>query len=267
MKRFYNPNKKNLNYNASILNKLNIPKNCIRIYGYHACKSALENNKREKVLILTNEKNLFLWEKIIIRNNLDIKLISVNSKDLDLISNYNVHQNVILIAKPLKKIILKDYLKNNNYIGQKVILLDQISDPQNIGSIIRSAFAFGFDAVCLTKNNSPFETSSLIKASSGEIEKIKLIELGNLIREINLLKTNGFYVYGLSNYGKNNIKSIDKIDNKIALVLGSESKGLRNLTEKNVDQILHIPINKNCNSLNASNAAAIAMYELGNILL
>ena len=103
---------------------------------------------------------------------------------LDLISKNSVHQNVILIAKHLRKIKLSEYLDKNKINKNKIILLDQLSDPQNIGSIIRSASAFGFNAVGMLKNNSPFETSALIKASSGEIEKISLIELGNLVNEM-----------------------------------------------------------------------------------
>ena len=142
------------------------------------------------------------------------------------------------------------------------LLTDQVTDPQNIGAIIRSAFAFGFNAVGLLKNYSPHETASIIKASSGEIEKVNLIELGNLIQEINLLKSEGFFTYGLSKKGDYNIKEFDFDEKRIALVVGSEGKGLRSLTKKNLDEIFYIPIHKNCNSLNASNAAAIAMYQL-----
>ena len=246
----------------NILNNYRIPNKSILIYGLHACKSALQNTEREKVLILTNKKNYEFWKKQALDYNLKVRVVTVEERDLDLISNKNVHQNVILIAKPLRKLKLIDYLKNNNSDQQKVILLDQVSDPQNIGSIIRSAFAFGFNAVGLLKNKSPFETSTIIKASSGEIEKITLIELGNLINEINLLKSKGFFTFGLANEGQRNIKNISINEKKIALIIGSEGKGLRSLTKKNLDEIFYIPIHKNCNSLNASNAAAIAMYQL-----
>jgi len=256
---------KNLSiFNKNILNKYNIPKNSIFIYGQHACKSAIENKNREKILILTTKRKLEFWEKITFENKLSIEIVTVAEKILDLFSKNNVHQNVILIAKHLRKIKLSEYLDQNKSNKNKIILLDQLSDPQNIGSIIRSAFAFGFNAVGMLKNNSPFETSALIKASSGEIEKITLIELGNLINEINLLKQKGFFVYGLANEGHKNIKNAKINDQKLALVIGSEGKGLRSLTKKNLDEVFYIHIDKNCNSLNASNAAAIAMFELGN---
>ena len=263
MKKSINTIKKTPIPRNNIFKNYQIPKNSVLIYGLHACKSALKNINREKLLVLTNKQNHDFWTKRVFDYKLKIKVVSVEDRDLDLISNKNVHQNIILIAKPLRKLKLIDYLNNNNSSQQKIILLDQVSDPQNIGSIIRSAYAFGFNAVGLLKNKSPFETSSIIKASSGEIEKITLLELGNLINEINLLKSKGFFTYGLANEGQRNIKKSIISDKKFALIIGSEGKGLRSLTKKNLDQIFYIPIDKNCNSLNASNAAAIAMYQLG----
>ena len=144
----------------------------------------------------------------------------------------------------------------------RFLILDQLTDPQNVGSIIRSAFAFNFDAVCLLKNNSPIETPSLIKASAGEIDKIQILEIGNLAQEIKILKKECFFIYGLDGEGEKRIEEIDKSDDRIAFIIGAEGKGLRNLTKQNVDQIFKIEINLKCNSLNASNAAAVAMYEL-----
>ena len=256
---------KNLSsFEKNLINKYNIPKNTIHIYGQHACKSAIENKNREKILILTTRKKESFWKKITTENKHDTKVVIVEEKVLDLISKNSVHQNVILIAKHLRKIKLSEYLDKNKIKKNKIILLDQLSDPQNIGSIIRSASAFGFNAVGMLKNNSPFETSALIKASSGEIEKISLIELGNLVNEINLLKDNGYFIYGLTNEGNKNIKSASINDQKFVLVIGAEGRGLRSLTKKNLDETFYIPINKNCNSLNASNAAAIAMFQLEN---
>ncbi len=249
--------KKNL-----ILKKYKIPKNILIIYGYHSCISALKNTKREKYLMLTNKKNLSFWLNEIQKIQLKLRILSIDEKELDIISNNNVHQNALLFSYPLEKISINQYLNKNFKLPNKIILLDQITDTQNIGSIIRSAFAFNFNAIGLLKNNSPSETSSMIKASSGEIEKIILIELKNLANEIKLLKNNGFHIYGLSNEKKTNLKTLDDKHDKIVLVLGSEAKGLRKLTKDCVDEILYIPINRECNSLNASNAAAIAMYHL-----
>ncbi len=102
----------------------------------------------------------------------------------------------------------------------------------------------------------------MIKASAGEIEKIQILEIGNLAQEIKILKKKGFFIYGLDGKGKKRVEEIDKTDDRIALIIGSEGEGLRNLTKQNVDEIIKIDINSKCNSLNASNAATVAMYEI-----
>ena len=102
----------------------------------------------------------------------------------------------------------------------------------------------------------------MIKASAGEIDNIQILEIGNLAQEIKILKKESFFIYGLDGEGEKRIEEIDKSDDRIAFIIGAEGKGLRNLTKQNVDQTFKIEINLKCNSLNASNAAAVAMYEL-----
>lgn len=250
---------KSLNY---ILKKFNLPYNTIVIYGNHSSKSALRNKNRKIFSLATTKKFHRYWKEYLRNINLDVSIITLDIKELDLITNNNTHQNVIVFAKRLNKFSLTQYLTDYDKEYQKLLILDQLTDPNNIGAVIRSAFAFKFDAVCILKNKSPSETPSIIKASAGEIEKIILIELGNLVQEIQKLKKNGFLIYSLSNEGKVSIREIDKNDKKIALIIGSEGKGVRNLTKKYSDYILKIPINENCDSLNVSNAAAIALYEI-----
>ena len=102
----------------------------------------------------------------------------------------------------------------------------------------------------------------MIKASAGEIDNIQILEIGNLVQEIKILKKQNFFIYGLDGEGKIKIQEIDKADNRIALIIGAEGKGLRNLTKQNVDGLVKIDINPKCNSLNAANAATVAMYEI-----
>ena len=102
----------------------------------------------------------------------------------------------------------------------------------------------------------------MIKASAGEIDNIQILEIGNLVQEIKILKKQNFFIYGLDGEGKIKIQQIDKTDNRIALIIGAEGKGLRNLTKQNVDGLVKIDINYKCNSLNAANAATVAMYEI-----
>ena len=251
-----------INKHSDKLNKYNIPENAISIYGNHPAKSALLSSNRNCYLLCTTKKKINYWKDFLISNKIDVKIVLLDTSELDNICNSNNHQGVIVFSSKIIKKKLSDYLKNLSGEKNRILILDQLTDPQNVGSIIRSAFAFNFDAVCLLKNNSPIETPSLIKASAGEIDKIQILEIGNLAQEIKILKKESFFIYGLDGEGEKRIEEIDKSDNRIAFIIGAEGKGLRNLTKQNVDQIFKIEINMKCNSLNASNAAAVAMYEL-----
>ena len=244
------------------LKKFNIPNNAINIYGNHPAKSALLSSNRSCYLLCTTEKKFDYWNNFVISNKLNIKIVLLETFELNNISNSNNHQGIVVFASKIIKKKLSEYLKKLSSKKTRILILDQLTDPQNVGSIIRSAFAFSFDAVCLLKNNSPIETPSLIKASAGEIDNIQILEIGNLVQEIKILKKQNFFIYGLDGEGKIKIQEIDKTDNRIALIIGAEGKGLRNLTKQNVDGLVKIDINPNCNSLNAANAATIAMYEI-----
>ncbi len=244
------------------LNKFNIPNNAINIYGNHPAKSALLSSNRSCYLLCTTEKKIDFWNSFVMKYKINIKIVLLETFELNNISNSNNHQGVVVFASKIIKKKLSEYLKKLSSKKTRILILDQLNDPQNIGSIIRSSFAFNFDAVCLLKNNSPIETPSLIKASAGEIDKIQILEIGNLVQEIKILKKQNFFIYGLDREGKIKIQEIDKTDNRIALIIGAEGKGLRNLTKQNVDGLVKIEINPKCNSLNAANATTVAMYEI-----
>ena len=220
-----------------------------------------------------------LFKSLIFKKSKILEKLSLKKKDYYLIVGRLIPDNnsKLIIEGFLKSnsnktmVIVGDVPYNDDYANSvkklsskksRILILDQLTDPQNVGSIIRSAFAFNFDAVCLLKNNSPIETPSLIKASAGEIDNIQILEIGNLVQEIKILKKQNFFIYGLDGEGKIKIQEIDKTDNRIALIIGAEGKGLRNLTKQSVDGLIKIEINPKCNSLNAANAASVAMYEI-----
>ena len=184
---------------------------------------------------------------------------------MDEINNYKPHQNVMLITEPLKRLSMDEFLslhKFNDKIPIRLILLDEVSDPQNVGAIIRSALAFKIDGLGLSQRNSPQETSALTKASSGAIEKLQIIKLSNMSREIKKLQKFNFSIYGLAGEGKKDVDELENETGNIALIFGSEGKGLRRLTRENVDSLIKIPLNKESDSLNVSNAASVAMFQL-----
>ena len=245
--------------------KLKLQTNQIILSGKHSILSALKNkNRKLYYLILTEESSKF-WKEQIQVLNLSLVIKIKTKEELDLITNYQPHQNSILVTEPLVRISLDEFIftsKLRSDLPQRIIILDQVTDPQNVGAIIRSAYAFNMDGVALSQSNSPTETSSMAKASSGAIEKIKIIQLSNMSREIKKLQAANFNVYGLAFGGNKNISELHNENGNVAIIVGSEGKGLRRLTKEKVDQLLEIPINKECESLNVANAASIAMFEL-----
>ena len=239
--------------------------NQILLVGKHPTLSALNNKKRKLYYLITIEANHSKWKDEINKLKLELEIVIKTREELDRINNYKPHQNVILIAEPLQRLSMDEFLSNHRFkdkVPIRLILLDEVTDPQNVGAIIRSALAFKMDGLALSQRNSPQETSVLSKASSGAIEKLQIIELSNMSREIKKLQKFNFSIYGLSGEGEKDVYELENETGNIALILGSEGKGLRRLTRENVDHLIQIPINIEADSLNVSNAASVAMFQL-----
>ena len=252
-------------------NILKLSSNQTIISGKHSTLSALGNRNRHLFYLITTQDNKLFWENEIKEIGVNIEIKIRKKEELDAINNNKPHQNIILITKPLERISLDEFLfKNTNEANAplRLIILDQVTDPQNVGAIIRSAHAFKMNGVALSQRNSPIETAAMSKASSGAIEKIDIIELSNMSREIVKLQKLNFTVFGLANGGNENISVLENETGHIAIILGSEGNGLRRLTKEKVDHLIEIPINDDSESLNVSNAASIAMFQLQkNILI
>lgn len=145
--------------------------------------------------------------------------------------------------------------------AKRLILLDKIEDPHNLGAIIRSAESFGFDAVIISERRSAKVTPTVYKTSAGAINNIDLVMVTNLNKTIEKLKENGFWVYGLAGEATSKLSETD-LSGKVALVVGNEADGISRLTREKCDSLVKIPMIGKVNSLNASVASAIAMYEV-----
>ncbi len=225
------------------------------MYGRHAVLAALSNSRRNvrKIYCSTNFFNKYSSK---LRNF----FYEIQSNDFlsQKIGKNRLHQGVIALVESIFS-----YNKNLMVDGlcSKIIILDQIQDSHNIGSIIRSAVAFGARCFILTTYNSPSENGDIDKAASGYIECTKVFLVTNLNNVIDRLKKLGFWIVGLDARSDKNIDSIPVLE-KVAIVIGSEARGVKKLVLHNCDFVVKIPIDTSVESLNAANAAAIAFYSI-----
>jgi 23S rRNA (guanosine2251-2'-O)-methyltransferase len=170
-----------------------------------------------------------------------------------------VHQGLAALVSPLEEAVLVDVLAR---CGESalVLALDQVTDPHNVGAILRSAAAFGAAGLVVTERHAPADTGVLAKAASGGLEVVPLVRAVNLARTLEQLKDAGFWLYGLDERGDAAIGTLD-LGGRIGIVLGAEGEGLRRLTAEKCDRLVTIPTTAALASLNVSNAASIALYE------
>ncbi|MCB2102806.1 MAG: RNA methyltransferase, partial [Rhodobacterales bacterium] len=178
-----------------------------------------------------------------------------------------VHQGVALLADPLPALDLEDLLRAlpSDDAAQarpvRVAVLDQVTDPRNVGAVLRSAAAFGLAAVVVQDRHAPEATAALAKAASGALERVPLIRATNLARALDRLKQDGFWCVGLDGRARDSLPRLAPVG-RTALVLGSEGAGLRRLVRERCDLLARIPIGDGVESLNVAAAAAVAFYEL-----
>lgn len=233
------------------------------IIGKHAVESALKNTKRIKDrLCITKEASLLLDLR-----DVQIKPEYMTRSEISKLSdNQNTHQGIALLVKFLEKNNLNTYLENNVNKKKLFIILDQITDPQNIGAIIRSASAFSASGIIALEKYSPNENSIMAKAAVGALEFLPIFKVANLTQTLKKLKQYNFWSIGLDSNAKQSLKQLseksDIFTENIALVMGNESKGLRELVKTNCDMTAKIDISSSMESLNVSAALAITLYEI-----
>jgi len=173
-----------------------------------------------------------------------------------------VHQGLATLTEPLPPMDIADLLAAAK--GREscvVMVLDQVTDPHNVGAVLRSAAAFGAIGLVVPDRGAPDETGVLAKSASGALERIPLVRTINLVRALEELKEGGFWIAGLAGDAPLTLAAA-KLSGRIALVMGSEGDGLRRLTREHCDHLVKLPQSDLVESLNVSNAAAVALYEL-----
>ncbi|MCC8417093.1 MAG: 23S rRNA (guanosine(2251)-2'-O)-methyltransferase RlmB [Rickettsia endosymbiont of Bryobia graminum] len=235
-------------------NKVKIPKDFHYIYGKHTVFAALNNPKRNIKNILCTEETFNANKKLI--NNFPYEITKIDSLNRLFGLNQN-HQGIAAVVRTIFENNIENIdLSNPNC---KIAILDQITDPQNIGAIIRSATSFNITAIILPTDNTPDENATIAKTASGTLELVQIVKVVNLRASIEYLKKQNFWIVGLDGHGTEYINS-KVLSGKVAIVLGSEDKGIKRLVKENCDHLVKIPISDKVESLNVSNAAAIAFY-------
>ncbi len=224
------------------------------LFGLHTVRHAIENTKRRKIKLFAtpNAKiRLDLSESQLA--SLDIQ--DMFPRDLDkMVGSDAVHQGCVLEVEPLKSKNLKDVSES-----RLLLVLDQVTDPHNVGAIMRSAVAMGVGALITTARHSPTETGVLAKSASGALDMLDQIEVRNLSNALEELNSMGYQTIGLDSAGTDILENSVQ-GKKIALVLGSEGKGIRQKTAETCKTLARVDLPGEIKSLNVSNAAALALY-------
>jgi 23S rRNA (guanosine2251-2'-O)-methyltransferase len=228
------------------------------VEGVNALEAALSTNRVKKVYLLESPNNTSSKYKnlleILRKKNLEIEVVKDQSK-----WNFHSRHNIVGICNE-KKI----YNETNfeKVLKNKVLILDHIQDTNNFGAIVRSAAAFGFETVFIPKKRSVKITERTFTIASGGMEYIDIVLYNSIFSLLKKIKSNNYWTIGLDMSSKNKIKEINLVDQKIALVLGSEQNGISLEIQKKLDLVAQIDMSESIESLNASVAAAIAMHQI-----
>ena len=239
------------------------------LYGAHAVLAALGNPRRRLHRLLWTPEAARSFEaeigQRIRRRNGNLAPISAERAELDhLLPDGAVHQGLALAADPLIQPNLDDLTaaapppEGGRHV---IVVLDQVTDPQNVGAILRTASAFAAQAAVTTRRNAAPETGALVKAASGAFEHLPYVQETNLARALERLKAAGYWLIGLAAEAEVPLAGLDP-GPRVGLVLGAEGGGLRRLTREACDHLVRLPTQGPIGQLNVSNAAAVALYEL-----
>ncbi len=240
--------------------------NLANIYGFHAVSAAWLNEDRSihELYITSQAQSGFegtLLEAKRSKLTRPTPTIIDKHKLEKMLPRGAVHQGIAIACTPLEESDIQDFIISASSLDKtKIVILDQVTDPHNVGAIMRSACAFGANGIIMQKKHAPELTGVLAKTACGAVEHIPVAYATNLTRSIETLQSHGFFVIGLDERGQD-ISEIDTPD-KCVIVLGAEGAGIRRLIKDNCDILARLPMSGTMPSINVSNAAAVAFYAL-----
>jgi len=231
------------------------------IYGRHPVYEALKAGKRKikKILVGKTYEGKIVDQTIALAKEKGIAVEFVEGKNLIGYSKNN--QGVVAYISPKEYFPLDNLISTlKNKESAAICILDEIEDPQNLGAVIRSAVCFGIDGIIVQEKTAAGISPGTVKASAGAIEYVNIAKVVNISQAMKKLKENGFWIYGADMSGEPINKT--EIKGKVAVVIGSEGKGLRRLVKEKCDFLVSIPITEKISSLNAAMSASIIFYEI-----
>jgi len=236
-------------------------KSAFFIVGKHPVIEALKNPKRKVIRVFLTEESKKTIHRISPNNNLlkDIKVFFKTKKELDKYSTKEnlMHQGFVAEIEHIEEIALKNYIVDKEKLN--IVCLDEVTDPRNIGSIIRSAVSFNLDGIIIKDRHFPSESKLMYKAASGCMEYLNIFKVSNINSTLKYLREKNFWVYGFDASGEKDFTQ-HKWDGNNILLFGSEGYGLSKHTLKYTDYLVKIDINRKVESLNISNSASIAFH-------
>lgn len=227
------------------------------VYGKNVIKEILNNKdiKIYKVYLSDNFNDEYLFNKIKEKN---LKIFHMDKNKIDKMCNNSLNQGIAMDISEYNYLNIEVLKKDNN--SSFVVMLDSIEDPHNFGAIIRTCECAGVDYIIIPKNRSVEVNSTVYKTSCGALSNVKIIEVVNLNNTITKLKDLGYWIYAAESDGKD-YRSI-KYDGKTCLVIGSEGNGIKQIVKRSCDEVISLPMKGKINSLNASVACGILVYEI-----
>lgn len=238
---------------------------CPVIYGIHPVREALKSPSLqiEKILVATRTPNPALQSILDLADKKEIPVTFTSKESLEGLTKGGVHQNVVGLIKEIPYADLREILALRKREAQKslFLILDGIQDPQNFGSLIRTALGCGVHAIIIPKDRSVGITPAVVKASAGAAAHLPTARVINIAATIDLLKKEGIWVYGASEEAEDLIYQLD-LSTDLAIVIGAEGKGIRPLVKKKCDRLFSIPMKGPLSSFNASVSGGMILYEI-----
>jgi len=234
-----------------------------QLYGFHAVAEAWGNAERDIKALYVTEQGMASFETILHRTSFQRPAPHIMDKAVleKTLPRDAVHQGLAVVCDDLPEVDIRDFIIRAENTPSRLVMLDQVTDPHNVGAILRSACVFGFDGMIMQRKHAPELNGVLAKTACGAVEHVPVAYETNLSRSIEALQEAGYFVYGLDERGED-LNDIEAFPDKCVLIMGAEGPGLRRLIKENCDQLLRLPTQGPISSLNVSNAAAVSFYAV-----